>query len=607
MEKRKVNKGIIFISIIFVITLLGGITGYIVNYKSNNKDVNKDNSDKDNKVDTTFELKKYSDDLVLPDKDWSKIESYRSNIGKYRDYIVFKTADNEKNGKFYQISTYFLKDNKLIKTRKSVTDNDIHGLRVSNNYYCTGEHKCVFDKDFEPDFPNTEYDYIRQTDNYYLIRKNGKFGLLNSKGETLIECKYDYILVPNNKYFFAIINNKVGVIDITGKVIIDFIYDGLEEEYFDFQEDIADTYNAFFAREGDFQQNNAPQYLYVADSINENLFLLEKDNMYYIINGNNKILFESEDANEYRFNSNLGVVERYITQNKILNSIEYYNLDGKLLKSINLSTYNIEPFYDSHLSIIPLYYDYYEFDCINTDFEMIELNNSTILYIDKSLNTREIKNIYFETYEYDEINSNAYFMNNKMYVKKENDKYSFYKVDGKLIVKDIVRIENNPRYGIIICKEPSRKCTVIDLNGNLLSDFEYTYYKNDRNYVYLTDAPGHALLNGVNGGISGCNAYNMSNEFERIRDNLFYTYNLKSYLLYDNNCNGIGYHGYFEVEKTDNDYIVAKYSKGFDIYDKDNNKINYINKDNVKLEKYIGEVDNKLFFIGNNTLYYIEL
>lgn len=584
MEKRKVNKGIIFISIIFVITLLGGITGYIFNYKSNNKDVNRDNTDKDNKVGTTYELKKYSDDLVLPDKDWSKFENYKrkSSISKYKDYIAFKTADNERNGKFYQIFTYFLKDNKLIKTRKSVTDEDTYGLGVSHNYYCTGEHKCVFDKDFEPDFPNTEYDYIEQVDNYYLVRKNGKFGLLNSKGKTLIECKYDYIDFNfYKKYFLAAIDNKVGVIDINGNVIIDLIYDGLSEEWI--YDDYAEGFNTFFIVETCIDCYIFPRY----EASDKYIFFLKKDNIYYIINENNKILFQSEDNSEYVFDYDLKKIRRYVKKEGQF-GVEYYDLDGNLLKTIYYSAYAfLKSGFDNYVQ----------------SSRILKLEDSKILVIDKELNTKIINDVYYEVSN----GHNDYYINDKMYVKKENNKYSFYTLDGKLIVKDIVRIEDNPQYGIIICKEPDRKCTVIDSNGNLLSDFEYTYYKNDKNYVYLTDDPGHALLNGVNGGISGCNAANISQEFEKMRDNLFYIYNLKSYLLYDNNCNGIGNHAYFEVEKTDNDYIVAKYSKGYDIYDKDNNKINYINKDNVKLEKYIGEVDNKLFFIGNNTLYYIEL
>ena len=36
MEKRKANNWILFISILFVITLLAGISGYIINYNSKN-------------------------------------------------------------------------------------------------------------------------------------------------------------------------------------------------------------------------------------------------------------------------------------------------------------------------------------------------------------------------------------------------------------------------------------------------------------------------------------------------------------------------------------------------------------------------------------------
>ena len=147
---------------------------------------------------------------------------------------------------------------------------------------------------------------------------------------------------------------------------------------------------------------------------------------------------------------------------------------------------------------------------------------------------------------------NNYYINNKMYVKKENNKFSFYSLENELIA--------------IVEKLPTES-------------------------IY------------------------------RIRDNTFTSYDKNFFtILYDNNCNVIDNQKNYSIVKTKSNYLVAEIVtrvknnykttevvEGYDIYDKDNNLIKYTNNDNVKLKEYLGEVDNKLFFIGNNTLYYVEL
>ena len=97
MEKRKANNWILFISILFVITLLAGISGYIINYNSKNNDnVNDKNNENnknnpDNKIDITYELKRYTDEeIVLSTKN-------HNGIGRYKEYIVLYTVPNDKN------------------------------------------------------------------------------------------------------------------------------------------------------------------------------------------------------------------------------------------------------------------------------------------------------------------------------------------------------------------------------------------------------------------------------------------------------------------------------------------------------------------------------
>ena len=210
-----------------------------------------------------------------------------------------------------------------------------------------------------------------------------------------------------------------------------------------------------------------------------------------------------------------------------------------------------------------------------------------------------------------------------MYVKKENNKFSFYSLENELIAKDINNYESSGLYeGYIICKEENNKCAVINYNGKLITDFEYSLYQNNYSNIYLINSENYVLINGLNDTKSKCKVEKLPTEsIYRIRDNTFTSYDKNFFtILYDNNCNVIDNQKNYSIVKTKSNYLVAKIVtrvknnykttevvEGYDIYDKDNNLIKYTNNDNVKLKEYLGEVDNKLFFIGNNTLYYIEL
>lgn len=61
----------------------------------------------------------------------------------------------------------------------------------------------------------------------YLVFENGdyKYGVADDKGETVIRPKYNLLKNLGNGHFFAKKGDKVGVIDIEDKIIIDFDYD----------------------------------------------------------------------------------------------------------------------------------------------------------------------------------------------------------------------------------------------------------------------------------------------------------------------------------------------------------------------------------------------
>lgn len=59
------------------------------------------------------------------------------------------------------------------------------------------------------------------------VVKNGKYGYINKKAQTIIPFIYDGACSFSNGYAIVIKNNKYGVIDTNGKLVVEFIYDWL--------------------------------------------------------------------------------------------------------------------------------------------------------------------------------------------------------------------------------------------------------------------------------------------------------------------------------------------------------------------------------------------
>jgi hypothetical protein len=75
--------------------------------------------------------------------------------------------------------------------------------------------------------PIKDYYFERVLNNdLYLIKnnQNAKVGVMNSKGEFIIECKYDEIKQAKS-FFIAKSNNKKGFISLTDSIIKPFVYD----------------------------------------------------------------------------------------------------------------------------------------------------------------------------------------------------------------------------------------------------------------------------------------------------------------------------------------------------------------------------------------------
>lgn len=64
---------------------------------------------------------------------------------------------------------------------------------------------------------------------FITIDENGKFGVADKEGINILDNKYQYIEYAFGNYFIAKDNNKTGIIDINGKIKINFEYDVIQK------------------------------------------------------------------------------------------------------------------------------------------------------------------------------------------------------------------------------------------------------------------------------------------------------------------------------------------------------------------------------------------
>lgn len=71
-----------------------------------------------------------------------------------------------------------------------------------------------------------QYDTIDQQFNgNYAVRKDGKWGLVSTNGIESIPCKYDFLYSATYRLYMASKDGLTGVMDSTGNVVLDFLFD----------------------------------------------------------------------------------------------------------------------------------------------------------------------------------------------------------------------------------------------------------------------------------------------------------------------------------------------------------------------------------------------
>ena len=81
-----------------------------------------------------------------------------------------------------------------------------------------------------------EFDWLSDfdADKIAIVKIGNSYGLINSKGELILDTKYDQILKASNSIFIVVLNNHYGFYNVKGCFLIDIAFDFLKEKPADF-------------------------------------------------------------------------------------------------------------------------------------------------------------------------------------------------------------------------------------------------------------------------------------------------------------------------------------------------------------------------------------
>ena len=595
MEEKKKGKNWLVIAFVVLLVFVLGIGGYFVYtkiYAGNKKDKG-ESSEKsvDNK---NYELKKfseYSHDLT------------NMSVSYNNGYYLF----NGYNRLYGQHAFTAIKDNVIVKD----INEDVRDFDGTDIYYSfnntpdplISELKFV---DYKNDGLSTEiYGKLEHVKNEkFIAKKDDKYGLIDKYGKEILSFEYQYIdneptdrynMNKNNSYLFVIKNNKSGIVDIDGKVIIPLEYDFIYNEWYGQKlYSMNDEYPSIFETNGHYY------------------FMLRKNNKYCVLDSNNNKILESDKKIEYIKNIDKLIIANKNNNNKIKN-IEFYSFDGKLIKSINIEeNWDFENYYNNYILA----------ENNNSDNFIIIRNktsNNKSYLLDYNLNIKEFDNLYYEE-EYGEGGPfYRYFINDKFYLLKKDNKFELYDYKtGKIIENNYANAYYTGPYitnpVIILCKDNDNKsCGILDLNGKFITDFNYEYIKTEDSMVgsYLTNNNKYRLYLDFNDELTCDKTFDINTLIPGYKMGKYYQTLDKK--LYDNNCKQLTERNTRNVTTLNNGYSIVEIDNGIDdkydyeIYDKNDNIITYKNNDDAKFKLFLGFANNKLFFLMDKGIYSIDI
>ena len=354
----------------------------------------------------------------------------------------------------------------------------------------------IKNKKDENDKKNYQIEKIEKY-NYFLLNSEGKYGVIDDKGNIILNAKYDDVKIPNpsKAVFVCYTEESTSVINEKQEQILSQ-YNGIEPiKLKNIASDLVYEKNILTYKESDkygiidFEGNKLTDAIY--DSIEsltyrEGELLTKKDDKYGVININGYTIIDNlyDDIS-----SDLIISEKerkelgYIVQNRNSDGIKYGYIDknGQLkldLEYNEITRVNDEEqvyiiaskngkygFIKNYETVVDFSYQDIEFDVENKililkkgiKYGVVDLNGNTIIPI-----------------ENEDIDINGIYI----YTQKENSQ-NVYDMSGKEQEIDFnitVAKTNNPHYYIKTEKQKNRNVYgVIDENGNQIIEDKYLY------------------------------------------------------------------------------------------------------------------------------------
>ncbi len=359
--------------------------------------------------------------------------------------------------------------------------------------------------------------------NVLKIEKDGKYGLIDFNGKTILECSYDDIYSLENipKRLVIKKDNKCGLIDLNGTKIIEEKYKNILSAGKDIDLYIVESEQEKYGIEGiiDCDYND------IKPINSKEVFCVKKDNEYELINRENdkiqvgkfdevteikdSIIVFKKDKKYYAYDieKKENILEKYdyikITSdsNFIIKEKKYFGVINKLGEE------KIKPEYKNII-----YYtnaDIYELEKENENTNKIldSQLNEIITGIISDINTEKgyIKIWSDEGYKYynfkgEEQDKTRVLSQSTLFVSKKDNKYGFVNRKGEQVTEyeyDEVMEQNIYGYAAVkkdnlwgaVDKDGKLACEIkYKLNDNLLIDFIGKYHMGkDVNLMYYTD------------------------------------------------------------------------------------------------------------------------
>ena len=378
--------------------------------------------------------------------------------------LVKAQYDKVEADKFYE------EGNSYKKAGYIVSQTTEEGYRYG---YVNIEGKEIIEPKYNDLYRITEID---SEDVYIICAENGKYGLLKND-KLIIDNEYQSLTYnESNNTVIALKGKKYGVISITGKTIIPFEYKQIDTigDYI-YATTTDENVKIFDSNGKETNMNESTAILNVSDT-DYKIYIdtIDGKTTYNIYKNeekitNNEYTYIQHLYDNYFITSNtsgkLGVIDNN-EETKIefnYNSIQEIE-NTKLVQAIN-STTKMTEIYSKEMK------------------KICELENATIE------NNKEYLRIYndnetkYVSKEEKEITNVEVFTNNKIFSKKQENKWGFVDKTGQKIVDYIYeKVTEVNKYGFAGIKQDG-KWGVIDSEGNII--VEPTYELNDNNPTFI--------------------------------------------------------------------------------------------------------------------------